>query len=229
LPNGGTSTLTFTITNPNATVDLNVVGFNDALPLGLTTPNNAGSSQCGGTFTVANTSTNALPGATIAKSGKCTFHVTGTAGNTSGPKTNTTSNVTSTNGGTGNMASADITVGIPPMISCPNNIMMNADQGQCSALVTFSVTVTAGAPQPTVTCKVGNTVITSPNTFPVVTTTVNCPATNNVPPDAMCSFTVAVKDTRPPVFPNGCPANVTATASASCPFATGKVVTFPTP
>src|SRR5262249_52975155 len=108
-------------------------------------------------------------------------------------------------------------------------IMMNADQGQCSALVTFSMTVTAGAPQPTVTCKVGNTVITSPNTFPVGTTTVNCTATNNVPPDAMCSFTVTVKDTQPPVFPNGCPANVTATASASCPFATGKVVTFPTP
>src|SRR5262249_5791948 len=102
-----------------------------------------------------------------------------TAGATSGPKTNTTSNVTSTNGGTGNMASADITVGIPPTITCPNNITVNADPGQCSASVQFNVTAT-GAPQPTVTCKVGNTVITSPNTFPVGMTTVNCTATNNV-------------------------------------------------
>src|SRR5262249_35740271 len=76
IPLGGTTSLTFTVTNPNSTVALTGVGFTDTLPAGLTTPNNAGSSQCGGTLTVTGNNLITLTGATIAASGNCTFSVT---------------------------------------------------------------------------------------------------------------------------------------------------------
>jgi NADPH:quinone reductase-like Zn-dependent oxidoreductase len=57
-----------------------------------------------------------LTGATIAVGGQCQFSVTVT-GAVSGQYTNTTGNVTSTNGGTGNTASANLTVVTPPSIT----------------------------------------------------------------------------------------------------------------
>src|SRR5262249_56100486 len=82
---GGTTSLSFTITNPNSSTSLTGVGFTDTLPAGLTTPNNAGSSQCGGTLTVTGNNLITLTGATIAASSNCTFSVTGT-GTTGGGK-----------------------------------------------------------------------------------------------------------------------------------------------
>jgi hypothetical protein len=55
-------------------------------------------------------------------------------------------------------------------------------------------------PAPTVVYKIGATVITSPHTFPVGTTTVNCTASNGTLPNANCSFTVTVQDNQPPVI-----------------------------
>jgi len=46
---------------------------------------------------------------------------------------------------------------------------------------------------------------------------------------SMCSFTVTVNDTQPPVFPNGCPMGITRAAQATCPFATSLMVTYTTP
>ena len=57
-----------------------------------------------------------MTGATIAVNSQCQFSVTVT-GAASGPFTNTTGNVTSTNGGTGNTASANLTVASPPSIT----------------------------------------------------------------------------------------------------------------
>src|SRR5262249_47197182 len=51
IPLGGTSALTFTITNPNSTVGLTGVAFTDALPAGLTAADGM-TSQCGGTLTI---------------------------------------------------------------------------------------------------------------------------------------------------------------------------------
>ncbi|MEW6207797.1 MAG: HYR domain-containing protein [Acidobacteriota bacterium] len=92
-----------------------------------------------------------------------------------------------------------------PTISCSPNINTNADPGQCSASVSFTVTAT-GTPTPTVECKIGATTITSPHTFPVGTTTVNCTATNTQG-TANCSFTVTVADTQPPTI--DCPNDIT--------------------
>jgi uncharacterized repeat protein (TIGR01451 family) len=112
VPLNGTTTLTFTLTNPNTTA-LTGVAFTDTLPAGLTVPDET-SPMCGGTLTIsANTIT--LSGATIAASGTCTFArtVTGTA---AGTKSNTTGAMTSTEGGSAGTATASLDVVAPPTI-----------------------------------------------------------------------------------------------------------------
>jgi CSLREA domain-containing protein/uncharacterized repeat protein (TIGR01451 family) len=111
-----TTSLTFTITNPAAnTVSLTGVAFTDTLPTGLTV-GNASATICGGTVTTTAPTGISLTGATIAANGQCQFSVTVT-GAVSGQYTNTTGNVTSTNGGTGNTATANLTVATPPSIT----------------------------------------------------------------------------------------------------------------
>jgi hypothetical protein len=51
-------------------------------------------------------------------------------------------------------------------------------------------------------------------------------AVNNM---SMCSFTVTVNDTQPPVFPNGCPAGITKAAQVSCPITNTLIVTYTIP
>lgn len=81
-------------------------------------------------------------------------------------------------------------------ITCPTNIIVQNSPNHCSQSVPF-VVVATGTPTPTVECKVGNDVITSPHVFPVGTTTVNCTATN-VSGTVTCSFAVTVQDTQRP-------------------------------
>jgi uncharacterized repeat protein (TIGR01451 family) len=111
-----TTSLTFTITNPGANPDpLTGVAFTDTLPTGLTVAN-ASATVCGGTLTTTAPTGIALSGATINTSSQCQFSVTVT-GAVTGQYTNTTGAVTSTNGGTGNSASASLTVASPPTIT----------------------------------------------------------------------------------------------------------------
>src|SRR5262249_17535964 len=112
-----TTTLSFTITNPNAAVALTGVAFTDNLPSGLAVANPNGlTGSCGAgtitTGTVPGVSTVSLSGGTIAAGGSCTFSVN-VVGQTGGHKVNTTGNVTSTNAGTGNTATASIDVVAP--------------------------------------------------------------------------------------------------------------------
>jgi len=117
---GGVSTLTFTITNPNAGTALTGVAFTDSFPAGLqvdATPN-ATTTGCGSpTFTPAAGNTSlSFSGGTIAASGTCTVTVAVTV-TTGGAKANTTGNVTSTNGGTGNTGSDTLTVNQPLVVA----------------------------------------------------------------------------------------------------------------
>ena len=81
-------------------------------------------------------------------------------------------------------------------ISCPANITVSNDSGQCGAIVNYPApnAVSCG----TVTCTPASGTL-----FPVGTTTVNC--TTQAGPG--CSFTVTVNDTENPVIT--CPANIT--------------------
>ena len=114
---GDTSTLTLTLLNPSASA-LTGGAFSDTYPAGLTnaSPSNV-TNTCGGTITGGTLGGNSigLGGATIAPNSSCTVTVVVTA-STAGNYANTTSAITSTNGGTGNSGSASLSVLVKPVL-----------------------------------------------------------------------------------------------------------------
>ena len=139
VPVGGTTSLTFTLTNPSAnTSALSGVAFTDTLPSGLVVATlNGLSNSCGGTATAtAGTGSVSLTGGSIPANSNCTVvvNVTGTA---AGDKNNSTT-VSSTNGGTGNTATASLTVVAPPSIAkafSPNQVQVGG-----ASTLTFTLT-----------------------------------------------------------------------------------------
>lgn len=115
---GNTTTLSFTITSPNANVPLSGVGFTDILPAGLSvgTPNGA-TNSCGGSVSAApGSQTIALVGGTVAPRSSCAVSVSVLA-NATGRVFTASSAVGSTEGGAGNSASASVTVVAAPTVS----------------------------------------------------------------------------------------------------------------
>ncbi|MEQ1597426.1 MAG: hypothetical protein ABL985_20275, partial [Casimicrobium sp.] len=115
VPLNGTTSLSFTLNNPNAGVALSNVGFFDGLPSGLVvaTPNGLIGSCGGGTITAtAGSSFVQLAGASLAGGTSCNFSVNVT-GLTAGVKNNSVT-VNSLNGGTGNTSNASLTVVATP-------------------------------------------------------------------------------------------------------------------
>jgi uncharacterized repeat protein (TIGR01451 family) len=110
---GEPTALTFTIANPAAnTVPLTGVGLEIALPAGLVvaSPNGVTGSCGGGTITAAAGSDSiTLAGGTIPTGASCSFSVDVTAAEP-GALTTTTGAVESANGGSGNAATAELTV-----------------------------------------------------------------------------------------------------------------------
>jgi hypothetical protein len=96
----------------------------------------------------------------------------------------------------------------PPVINCPTNLVLMADPGQCTrSNVTFLVTATDN-------CTVTNLLSfpASGSTFPVGVTTVTNIATDAGGNQALCTFTVTVRDNQGPVL--ACPANIVVNATA---------------
>ncbi len=111
----GTTSLTFTLANPDVATTLTGVAFADNFPAGMlvATPNGL-ASTCGGVATaVQGTGSVSLTGATIASNSSCTLTVNVTT-TSAGTLTNTTGSVTSTNSLPGNMASATLVVAAAP-------------------------------------------------------------------------------------------------------------------
>ncbi|MBK7660968.1 MAG: DUF11 domain-containing protein [Betaproteobacteria bacterium] len=107
----GTSVLTVTLTNPNATA-VTGVAFTDTHPAGVVNDHTAPApaNTCGGTLTAAASATSfSLAGGTIPANGSCTVTVTVTS-NQVGVFTNSTGPVTTANAGTAAAASAQLTV-----------------------------------------------------------------------------------------------------------------------
>ncbi len=118
VPLNGTSTLTFTLTNPNPGTALAGVAFTDTLPSGLVVPAPNGlTNTCGGTAGAsAGGTTISLTAASVAASATCTVAVSVT-GSSVGTFTNTTGPVSSANGGTGNTATAVLAVTAPVAVA----------------------------------------------------------------------------------------------------------------
>jgi hypothetical protein len=112
---GGTTSLVFSISNPNSATNLTGISFNDNLPPGLVvaTPNGVAGGCPGG---IINAPSGAplitMTGATLPPLASCSFKVdvTATAG-TAGVLTNVTDPITSNESGPGGQANATIRVG----------------------------------------------------------------------------------------------------------------------
>jgi uncharacterized repeat protein (TIGR01451 family) len=112
----GATSLTSTITNPNATFALSGIGFTDTLPAGLTIAGRP-TNTCGGSFAGDPGSNNfGLNGGQISPDSSCTVSVP-IAATITGALTDTTTQVLSAEGGIGNTASAGLTVIGAPTIS----------------------------------------------------------------------------------------------------------------
>ena len=137
---GGTSTLTFTLENPNQNNDLLGVAFSDSYPAGISNVSPiVTTNTCGGTLTTSTTPPQiALSGGTIPAGGSCAVSINVTAA-AEGSYLNSSSTVTSTNGGTGNTA-ADTLVISPahPAISVLKQISTGAS-GPWSSFLPVSV------------------------------------------------------------------------------------------
>lgn len=118
----GTTPLTFTFTNPNATVGLTGVGVVDVLPPGLSVamPNGA-ASTCNGPITALGGLITIFNSVTLAAGASCTVTVN-VMGTVMGPVTNTTQAVLSANGGNGLPASATLFMGDPFQIRYTANL-----------------------------------------------------------------------------------------------------------
>lgn len=109
---GETTRLTFTITNPNLETDLTGIGFNDVLPPGLmvSDPNGLVGSWGEGKVTAATGGDRvSLSGASVARGSFLRFQLF-VLGVSLGIKNNSTSKVTSSEGGNGNTASQSVLV-----------------------------------------------------------------------------------------------------------------------
>jgi hypothetical protein len=124
----------------------------------------------------------------------------------------------------GNSAMATRTVHVNACVGlallCPLDVIVPADPGVCSAVVTFPDPVASGA--------VGAvTIVCNPpsgSIFPVGSTTVNCSATDSIGQTASCSFTVKVEDNENPTLI--CPPDLIVTCASEVPpadFAGGTV------
>jgi uncharacterized repeat protein (TIGR01451 family) len=119
---GQTSTLTFSISNPNLLSSLSGISFTDTLPAGLTIQTSGPTSMCGGSLTTNAPDSISFSGGSLAANTSCTFDVTVT-GATDGSKVNTTSTIASAEGGNGNASSATLIVSDPqPLIGLNKQI-----------------------------------------------------------------------------------------------------------
>lgn len=100
-------------------------------------------------------------------------------------------------------------------ITCPSNIIVNADAGKCDAVINYSAATTSGYCGSDITYSHA-----SGSTFPVGITTVTIRSTET---GAECSFTITVNDAENPVITN-CPSNKTVSTDPGVCYATAASV-----
>ncbi|HLJ90725.1 MAG TPA: hypothetical protein VKZ53_28220 [Candidatus Angelobacter sp.] len=204
------TTLTFTLTNPNASTALTGVSFSDTLPSGLIIANpDSLAGQCGSGVISPSANSISLAGGNLDPGGSCTFSIDVLAVS-GGTQVNTTGPVTSNEGGTGGTASATVTVLVPDLTIAKSHngsfrqtqtgavytvVVSNSGGGDTSSLVTVTDTLPAGLTAtaiagtnwscslpPNLQCSRGD-VLPAGGSFEPITLTVN------VDPNAALSLT----------------------------------------
>lgn len=174
IPTDGTSTLTFTVANPNASTALNGVAFSDVYPASLVNAAApAVTNTCGGTVTaLAGDVGLSLIGGSIPGGGSCAVTVNVTS-STQSTYNNTSGAVSSTNGGVGNTANASVLVadmnfGHLPSTYTAMNLYAEGGAGHLSGTTMFGsalTTATDGINTATYTPKASDDGVTfSPST-----------------------------------------------------------------
>lgn len=98
----------------------------------------------------------------------------------------------------------------PPSISCPGNLTLNNDPGQCNASnVAIGTAITSDNCSSLV-----NPTNNAPTVYPIGTTTVVWTATDGAGNTSTCSQDIVIIDAEVPLFTN-CPSNISITANLS--------------
>jgi hypothetical protein len=149
IPVGETTSLSYTITNPNASGTLSQVYFTDTLPNGVLVENpNGESGSCGSASVITATSggnTISLYGGSVKAGATCTFSVDVTS-NAPAVYKNSTGTVGSSNGGSGNSDTESLTIVAPPTLTVNtphNNATYNFGQ---RVVTSFSCAEAANGP-----------------------------------------------------------------------------------
>ncbi|MBK8952681.1 MAG: T9SS type A sorting domain-containing protein [Chitinophagaceae bacterium] len=141
--------------------------------------------------------------------------------NTTGQQTVIFTITPTANGCTGTPVTATVVINKAPTIVCPANITAPSVVGGCTAIVSYTPTVT-GSPAPTLTYTLSGATTGSGTgsgsglAFTVGVTTVTVTATNSCG-TASCSFTVTITDSQLPVI-SAQPANRTVCAGSNATF-----------
>ncbi len=109
---------------------------------------------------------------------------------------------------------------VPPTITCPANVTVNANPGQC-----FAAPVNLGQPQAADDCSAVSVVNNAPARFPVGETIVTWTASDAAGNSNTCTQTVTVLDNQPPSIT--CPLDTTLTADDGQCFASSSRLAAP--
>jgi hypothetical protein len=208
---GNSSTCSFDITVVDNTAP--VISCNADMTVGTS------ATACGANVTWT------VPTATDNCSGVTLVQTSGPANGSLLPLGTTTIEYTATDA-SGNTAvcSFDITVvdDVAPAVSCPSDIVISADAGMCSAVVSYVV------PTGTDNCSGVTTTLTSGlgsgSAFPIGTTTETYTVVDAAGNTTVCSFTITVEDNEAPSIT--CPSDIVVNNDAGV---CGAVVTYSAP
>ena len=206
---GATTSLTFTLANPD-TATQSGIAFSDTFPAGLTIASPSGlTGACGGSVTAtAGGSSVTLSGGSLTANTNCTIAVNVTD-STPGGITNTTGNVSSTQGGTGLTASAGLTVTGTPTITLA--APATANRGYTTTLTaTFTTVAGAAVPTKSVNFYAGATLLGTQALTLATATTYTATFMTSALPSGSQSLTA--------VYPTGDPNYNTATSNAVTTF-----------
>ncbi len=94
----------------------------------------------------------------------------------------------------------------PPVLTCPEDMTVNTDPGQCGAVVDYVVTLTDNCPGAVMSC-----IPFSGSFMPLGTTTIDCAAVDTAGNYVECEFTITVEDHQSPEL--SCPDSIVVSAT----------------